>query len=163
MPNHQVLHRALDRLLSELLNGPSADASFVLNPGDAGLLRSLDMLSANAASDIPPGGGSSVAAHVDHLRYGLGLLNRWSRGEQPFADADYSASWERTTVTDDEWSRRRDELRREALTWQQVVRTPRDMDEIELSGVIGSLVHLAYHIGAIRQIDRTIRGPKATD
>ena len=36
-------------------------------------------------------------------------------------------------------------------------------DERELTGVAASVVHLAYHIGAIRQIDRSIRGPAATD
>lgn len=30
----------------------------------------------------------------------------------------------------------------------------------ELSGVIGSIAHLAYHLGAIRQIDKSSRGPK---
>ncbi len=29
--------------------------------------------------------------------------------------------------------------------------------------MIGSIAHLAYHLGAIRQIDRTARGPAAND
>jgi hypothetical protein len=33
---------------------------------------------------------------------------------------------------------------------------------MELNGVIASVAHLAYHLGAIRQIDRSIQGPKAT-
>jgi hypothetical protein len=45
---------------------------------------------AEEASAVPSGGGASIAAHVDHLRYGLELLNRWTRGEKPFADADHS-------------------------------------------------------------------------
>jgi hypothetical protein len=32
---------------------------------------------------------------------------------------------------------------------------------MELNGVIASVAHLAYHLGAIRQIDRAIRGPSA--
>jgi hypothetical protein len=28
-----------------------------------------------------------------------------------------------------------------------------------LLGIIGSVAHLAYHMGAIRQIDRATRGP----
>jgi hypothetical protein len=36
------------------------------------------------------------------------------------------------------------------------------MSTLELNGVIASVAHLAYHLGAIRQIDRTIRGPEAT-
>jgi hypothetical protein len=38
---------------------------------------------------------------------------------------------------------------------------PRDVGEIELNGIIGSIAHLAYHLGAIRQIDRAARGPSA--
>jgi len=35
----------------------------------------------------------SIAAHVDHVRYGLSLMNGWSEGHNPFKDADWSASW----------------------------------------------------------------------
>jgi hypothetical protein len=34
---------------------------------------------------------------------------------------------------------------------------------MEVDGVIGSVVHLAYHVGAIRQIHAEARGPKAND
>ena len=100
------IQRTVLTLLHELAHGPAPEASWVLNPGDQGLLKSLDKLTAGAASTIA--GDSSIAAHVDHLRYGLELMNRWSRGESPFADADYAASWRRVTVSDREWQ----ELRR---------------------------------------------------
>jgi hypothetical protein len=35
------------------------------------------------------------------------------------------------------------------------------MSLLELNGVIASIAHLAYHLGAMRQIDRSIQGPKA--
>jgi hypothetical protein len=35
------------------------------------------------------------------------------------------------------------------------------MSAVELNGVIASIAHLAYHLGAMRQIDRNIQGPKA--
>jgi hypothetical protein len=31
---------------------------------------------------------------------------------------------------------------------------------VELSGMISSIAHLAYHLGAIRQIDKQSRGPR---
>jgi hypothetical protein len=157
------LTRALTALLMELTDGSAAEAAWVLNPEDPGLLRSLGLLSASAASARPLGGGASIAAHVDHVRYGLELMNRWSRGEDPFADADYSASWRRSTVTDGEWTTLRDRLREEAHAWLQAIRQPRDISDGELTGVIASIVHLAYHLGAIRQIDRSTRGPSARD
>jgi hypothetical protein len=54
-------------------------------------------------------------------------------------------------------------LRREADAWRASLGQPRPLDEAELTIIIGSIAHLAYHLGAIRQIDRSIRGPQASD
>ena len=92
------LHESLAFLFAELIDGPAPDAAYMLNGGDPGLLRSLDRLSAAAASSVPPSGGASIAAHVDHVRYGLELMNRWGDGEaNPWSSADWTASWRRTT------------------------------------------------------------------
>jgi DinB superfamily len=157
------LTRALSALLRELLNGADPVTAWALNPDDPGLFGSLDKLSAVEASTVPPTGGSSIAAHVDHLRYGFELLNRWSRGENPFADANYSASWTRVTVTEAGWKELRERFRAEARTWQENVRQPRTLTNDELNIVVGSVVHLGYHLGAIRQINRATRGPAARD
>ena len=152
------LSKTLTTLFSELVNGAPKDSAYMLNGGDEGLLRSLDKLSAKAAS-APTRTGSTIAAHVDHLRYGLSLMNRWTSGENPFANADWSTSWKKTTVSEDEWRARRNELRTEATRWLEALSTPREASEMELNGMIGSIAHLAYHLGAIRQIDSVARGP----
>jgi DinB family protein len=162
--NTEAVLRALSTVLVELVDGATADAGWVLNRKDPGLLKSLDKLPAAAASAVPLGGRSSIAAQVDHLRYGLQLLNRWGQGEEdPFSDADYSASWRRVTVSDPEWKTLRDQLRAEAQRWRDVLRQTRDLSGMELTGAIASVAHLAYHLGAIRQIDGSIRGPTARD
>jgi hypothetical protein len=148
----------LATLFSELVDGAPASGGYMLNPGDQGLLRSLGQLSAAAASAVTPT-GASIAAHVDHLRYGLSLMNRWNAGENPFKDADWSASWTNVVVSEDEWQRLCAQLRMEAARWLTALRTPREVQEIELNGMVGSIAHLAYHLGAIRQIDKTLRGP----
>ena len=154
-------HASLAQLASELVDGPPGEA-FMLNPGDPGLLRSLQQISAADASRLPPNGAAPVAAHVDHLCYGLELLNRWSAGEQnPWSTADWTASWKRTSVTDEEWSALKARLRDATSQWQRALAAPREMSAIELNGVIGSVAHLAYHLGSIRQIDRSLRGPHA--
>jgi hypothetical protein len=38
----------------------------------------------------------------------------------------------------------------EATRWLNALRTPREATERELNVVIGSVAHLAYHLGAIR-------------
>jgi hypothetical protein len=163
--NTKDIAGVLGNIMSEFVIGsPDPSASTVaLNRGDEGLLRSLDKLSAAAASSTHAGGGS-IAAHTDHLRYGLSLLNRWASGEdKPWVGADWTSSWKNNAVTDDEWASLRASLRREATAWIDTLRTPRDVDATELSWIIGSVAHLAYHLGAIRQIDRGARGPTAED
>jgi hypothetical protein len=150
----------LEGLFSELVNGPSSSGAVVLNSGDVGLLRSLDRVPAGAAS-LATNGGATLAAHAQHLRYGLSLMNRWAKeGGNPFADAKWDEAWKTSGVTDTEWDAIRDGLRGETADWLQVLKTPREVAETELSGIIGSIAHLAYHLGAIRQINKDARGPK---
>ena len=152
------LTTTLENLFGELMHGVSGKGGFMLNVGDRGLLRSLERLSAAEASAVTAT-GSSIAAHVAHVVYGLSLMNRWSQGENPFTTADWTASWKKTSVADAEWEGIRIQLRDEAARWLVVLRTPREVQGIELSGMIGSIAHLAYHLGAIRQINAKVRGP----
>ena len=156
--NTRDVAETLATLFGELVDGPPGEAAYMLNRGDVGLLRSLDKLTARDAS-ASPSGGASIAAHVDHVRYGLSLMNHWSAGENPFESADWSASWRKTRVSDGEWQQLRDDLRAEARQWLDALRVPRDVELIELNGMVASIAHLAYHLGAIRQIDRKARGP----
>jgi hypothetical protein len=64
-------------------------------------------------------------------------------------------------VNDQEWAALRQALGAESRAWLAVLGAPREYSEIELNGIIASIAHLAYHLGAIRQIDRSIRGPLA--
>ena len=159
--NTAPLCSSLATLFAELIDGAPTTGAYMLNGGDVGLLRSLDKLTAAAASSSS--GGASIAGHVEHLRYGLSLMNRWSTGENPFKDADWTVAWRTTTVSDGEWRELRAKLRDEAHQWLEAFRQPRDVSEIELNGMIGSIAHLAYHLGAVRQIDRATRGPSATE
>ena len=149
----------LDNLFGELMHGVSGAGGFMLNVGDRGLLRSLERLTAADASRLTAT-GSSIAAHIAHVAYGLSLMNRWSQGENPFGDANWAAAWKKTAVNESEWEALRIQLRDEGAKWLVVLRTPREVQGIELSGMIGSIAHLAYHLGAIRQIDKRVRGPK---
>jgi hypothetical protein len=157
--NTRDLTKTLSTLLGELVNGAAAEGGFMLNPRDEGLLRSLEKISAAQASALTST-GSSIAAHTDHLRYGLSLMNRWAQGENPFGNADWSISWRKTTVSDADWKQLRADLQGETTRWLEAVGTPRDIDEVALNGMVGSIAHLAYHLGAIRQINQNTRGPR---
>ena len=157
------LSASLVMLLSELVDGTRPTGGYMLNRGDPGILRSLDRLTAAEASAIASD-GSSIAAHVDHVMFGISLMNRWAGGERnPWKNADWKASWKRTTVDENGWADLREHFANELRTWLEAIRKPREMTETELSGVISSIAHLAYHLGAIRQMDRKIRGPSANN
>ncbi|MBS1582524.1 MAG: hypothetical protein JST66_10030 [Bacteroidetes bacterium] len=151
---------ALAGIFAEITTGTPHTGGFVLNGGDAGLLASLDKLSAADASRAALD-GAPIAAHAAHLRFGLSLMNRWAtEGGNPFAGARWYEAWMITAVDDAQWKGIRLGLREEVMRWQEALRQPREVAGIELSGMIGSVVHLAYHLGAIRQIHAGARGPK---
>jgi hypothetical protein len=152
---------SLAQLFSELVDGASAPGgAFILNSGDAGLLGSLDRLTAAQASRALEG-GATIAAHAEHLYYGLSLMIRWaSEGGDPFSDATWEAAWKTTTVDEREWAAIRERLRDVAHRWLHALGVPRRATQAELNGMIGSVAHLAYHMGAIRQIAVGARGPR---
>ena len=152
----------LARLFGELVNGAKNQpgGAFVLNTGDVGLLHSIDKLSAAEASSSV-NGGATIAAHIQHERYGLSLMNRWAReGGNPFADAKWDEAWKISSVTDAQWDEIRNGMREETGRWLQALESPREVADIELTGMIASIAHMAYHLGAIRQIQKSARGPR---
>lgn len=153
----------LATLFRELVDGVPRGPSYMINIGDIGLLGSLDKISAADASHIHDG-GTSIAAQVDHIRYGIALMNQWRSGvANPWAGADWTASWRKTSVSNEQWRQLRAELRDETHQWLDTIGSARELDETQLMYMMASIAHLAYHFGAIRQMDRSIRGPSAEE
>lgn len=147
-------------LFSELVTGTTPPA-FVLNTGDIGLLRSLDKLSASDASHSV-NNGATIAAHAQHVAFGLSLMNRWAlEGGDPYADAKWDEAWKTFVVNDVQWTAIRANLRDESRQWLESLAADREVTTLELSGMIATIAHVAYHLGAIRQIDKSTRGPTA--
>ena len=148
------------RLFAELVAGAPKDGAFILNSGDPGFLKSIDRLTAADASRSSHE-GATIAAHVQHVRYGLSLMNQWAdEGGDPFADATWDAAWKISAVDDAQWAEIRAGLRAEAERWERVLDGPAPTEKLAQLGYISSVAHVAYHLGAIRQIAKSIRGPK---
>ena len=153
MTTDSIFQRALAKMLTEIFDGPPGQEAYMLNQGDPGLLRQLDTIEASTASKRSTPERATIAAHVDHVHYGLSLLNRWAAGDaNAWASADWNASWQRGTVTDDQWRTLRNDLRNEAEKWRKVVAERTNWDDMNAAAAISSVAHTAYHVGAIRQI-----------
>lgn len=133
------------------LDGTKADGS-----GNHGLLATLDALSAEQASREVL--GSTVAAHAAHTAYHLEVIVRWERdGDRgPF---DWTGSFEPTQVDADGWAVTRERLHAAygalttfARTWED-----RPVDGDVAGGLTGAVAHVAYHLGAIRQLTKGVR------
>lgn len=159
----RLLHESLLGLFRELVDGAPADGAYIINPGDPGVVRSLARLTAAEAS-ARPGGRSSVAAHLRHVTYGLELLNGWAGGdENVFATAAYAKVWERQQVDDAEWRTVLNDFGRQVRAWMQAIERRHEWDLVSLSAALSSVAHLAYHLGAMRQVAAAASGPPAAD
>jgi hypothetical protein len=115
-----------------------------------GLLMALEGMSAAQASRSPAPGRTTVAAHTEHIRFTLQVVNAWGRGEQP--EIDWADSWTVSSVTEPEWDALRADLRREFEVMLTGVQARAAWREQGLAMIINNIAHTAYHAGAIRQI-----------
>ena len=156
------LRRAVLTLLDEALQGPPGPETWVVDSGpQAGVLRFLEGISPEAASTPPRPGRANLAAHVDHVRYGLELANRALRGEHDvFETADWGRSWAIRSVDAEAWARIKAGLRREYEAVREVLASSDGWlaDDTLLTGVLAQVAHVTYHFGAIRQIARDVAG-----
>lgn len=155
------LRPLMSKLFTEVAKGAPGDGgAFILNSGDVGLLRSLEKISAEDASRAV-NDGATIAAHAQHVRYGLSLMNRWaSDGGDPFADAKWDEAWKISRVDDGEWDEIQSGLRDEVRSWLETLTTRQQATRLEVTGMMASIAHVAYHLGAIRQINKQARGPR---
>ncbi len=144
-----VFHRAVLKLLVEIFDGAPGDEAYVLNPGDPGFHRQLERVTAKQASTASIPGKPPIVAHVDHVHFGLSLLVRWIEGEEnPWADADWSANWKRTSASDTEWRALLADLKTKADAWQNALARRTEWDDLAAAGALSTIAHTAYHLGA---------------
>ena len=144
-------------LLDEAFAGPADPGRtwVVSNEPHSGLLGTIDAVSAEEASRPPTPGGRTVASHVDHERFALDTARRWLSGEVP--NANWEESWRTSTVTEPMWFNLRADLRRAYDELRKTIESKQTWADMDLKGLAATAAHLTYHLGAIRQILKTIR------
>jgi len=127
-----------------------------LSPGTS-LFETLDGVTAEEASQRLSPTGSNIAAHVDHTRLYLWVLEREMRREA--YEVDWEAIWRDTRpVSADEWTALRQNLRAAYDSINTAMGEITDWDaENRLIDPLAILAHSAYHLGAIQQILYVVR------
>ena len=135
-------------VLAEAFEGPHESWSYFTDTGrDGGLFGTLDRLDARTASRRL--GRTSIAAHVNHVTFGLHASARWIEGDR--TTHSLAESWTVSTVDDREWHRVREQLRAAYTDMRRVIEIFAMESEEAMAGAVGALAHAAYHLGAIRQ------------
>ena len=152
--------RASLDLLDESLTGPAdPHRTWVVSSEPAsGLLGTLDALSAEDASRAPVPGARTIANHAQHELFALDLARHRLEGQNP--EADWDSSWGTGAVTEPMWANLRAELRRAGTDLRKIIESKEIWSDLETQGLIATLAHLTYHLGAVRQIARTFRANK---
>ncbi|PNY81372.1 DinB family protein [Deinococcus koreensis] len=132
------------------LDGTAADGS-----GNHGLLATLEGLDpVQASHDVH---GTSIAGQARHTAFHMEVIVRWERdGDRgPF---DWKGSFHPTQVDELEWAELRGRVRRayEELTAFARTQLERPLTGDMTGGLAGGLAHVAYHLGAIRQMVKTV-------
>jgi len=132
------------------LDGTAADGS-----GNHGLLATLGALSAAQASrDV---NGSTVAGHARHTAFHLEVIVRWEQdGDRgPF---DWKGSFQPPQVSEEEWEELQRRVRRayDGLVAFARTQAGQEASGDATGGLAGAVAHVAYHLGAIRQLVKAV-------
>jgi hypothetical protein len=120
---------------------------FTDGPAETALLGTLSKLTAAQASQ--PIGGTSIAAHAHHVRFGLGASEAWIKGDK--TSRDWQESWRVKTVDEAAWARLQQDLRSGHEALSRAIQAHATASLESAGGAIGAIAHVAYHLGAIRQ------------
>lgn len=137
-------------LLKETFEGPEPTGPSAFLDKGTGLFQTLDKISAEAASTATRTGGSTIAAHTEHIRFYVAVHYKLMLGARD--KIDWDESWRIKTVNAIEWDSLRLDLRKAYSTVNEHLRALEKWSEDEISLAMAIIAHTAFHLGAIRQL-----------
>jgi hypothetical protein len=143
------LNEILLETFIEALNAKSGEGWF------DGLTPTLAQIDATTASRLPAAGRSSIAAHCEHLRYVINIVNAWIKLEKP--QPDWSLAWKTSSVDAAQWEALKNAIQTECEMLKTLIGNSTEWNPKLLNLLISNTSHVAYHVGAIRQIWMLVR------
>ncbi len=146
-----MINDAAAEFFEEVYDGPKHSYTwFIGNDPGSGLLGTLSTLNAAEASTPLIEGGTTIAAHVEHLRWSLEKANKFMRGEKP--EMVWSESWSVRVVDEASWVKMINQVREEYSSAVEQIKYAMWESEEQVLEVLALAPHAAYHLGAIRQM-----------
>lgn len=144
-----VLFERLKEILRETYEGGIAGQGTEYLDPSSGIHTTLRPLTAAAAS-IRHDGRPSIAAHARHMAFHLRVVAEWVQGVR--LKRDWPGSFEPQTVNEAEWALIQQELEDARAQFLRVM-AALSPEQLAAEGAgLGAIAHLAYHLGAIRQL-----------
>ena len=140
-------------LLRETFEGsPDGQPSAYLDRG-VGIFNTLDGLTAEDASR--DASDMTVAAQTEHAKFYLDRLCEFIKGRTERVNWD--DSWLIETVNEPEWDALRTTVRKSYEGTLKCLANVESWNERQIGMAIGLVAHTAYHLGAIRQIAKSVK------
>jgi len=140
-------------LLRETFEGsPEGQPSAYLDRG-IGFFTTIDALSAEQVSH--EFGDTTIVAQVEHAKFYLDRLCEFIGGRTE--RVNWEDSWLIETVNDDEWTALRSTVKKAYENALKCLATTDSWDTSKAGMAIGLIAHSAYHLGAIRQIVKSVK------
>ncbi len=156
-----TLTQSIVELLTEAYVGPpDADSPTWFNDNDPnagvfGQIRNVTADEASASADKTGNPGTTVASHIEHLRWSLANASGAMRGE-PY-QSNWKASWSVTSVNEQHWDDLRQQLRHEFDIICALIQKQDQMEGPFLNELLALVPHAAYHLATVRQILERVR------
>ncbi len=151
--DQQLFTNALLGLLGETFH--NVDGIYL--DGGTSLFETLNSITAGEASKPSLHGGTTIAAHTFHVDFYLKVISDYMQGKV-YQKIDWSQSWLTKSVNEKEWEALKKKL---STTHDEVIKLINSFDDWnndkKISGAMAVVVHTAFHIGAIRQILKSVK------
>ena len=141
-------------LLEETFEKVPEEGGFYLNK-DTDLLTTIEGLSAENASSSIGDNEATVASHVEHMRFYMTILKGFI--SQDSTDVvDWKESWQIKKVNEKEWKKLKKTVWEEYNELKETLKGFEGWDGKIIGGALAVVTHSAYHLGAIRQILKSL-------
>ncbi|QQK74878.1 hypothetical protein HUG15_04180 [Salicibibacter cibarius] len=145
----EALRNSVKTMVKETFEGPPVPVkgSWFTDPEpNSGIFGVIEGLSCDQATMSVY--GTTLAAHTDHVCYHMWGTNEiLKKGKQP--EMDWGKSWDIHSINEQQWNQMQEGLRNEYSTFLESIDAI-EWNEQLVNEVLSSLVHSAYHLGAIR-------------